>query len=409
MPSSLALYHLFGPILSETTRQGSTPADWPKRPPGPLVWLHAPRREDREIVGDMVARLSDIEPDAWFLVTGREARGSAMEEQSFTTSLPPDTRAGAAQFIAHWKPDVAVWMTDSLRPAVIAEAADSGVPIFLVDTGSALRVLARGLWGYPGLLRTTLRRFSGILSGDEATRKALIAHGADRFMVETTGVLERAIEPPPCNEAERDTLARLLAARPVWLAAEVGLDELPVVLEAHGLAARRTHRLLLIVTPGNLDQAGRFAELMASRNLTFRRRSSGAEPDPETQVYLADTEGEAGLWYRLAIATLPGGTLREGAKAGPSPFGPASLGSVVVHGPHLGAHREAYERLQRAEASVRVESGPELAGAIDSLLAPDRAAEKAHAAWQVCSAGAEVMERVLSIIGDTLKKRRAST
>ena len=402
MDIPLAIYHRLQPLFARPGGASEARSHWPKRPDGQLVWLHAPRSADRGVVADLVLRLADLRTDLGVLVTTNQRTAPPeFTDPCIHQPLPPDTPTATQAFIAHWRPDCAVWLSGSLCPAIVAAAAARGTPLCLLDTGSAFATPHQ--WRFwPGLTRSTLRRFDTIISGDNATTAALVGAGAAAGKIDTLGVLETQVAALPCSEAERDALAALLDTRPVWLAAGIVAGELEAVLVAHKQAMRRSHRLLLIIVPADAADGDAFAGVLESWNMPYARRSTGAEPEAESQVYLADTDGELGLWYRLAPMTFVGQTLTYSAGAGPNPFDAAALGSVVVHGPALEPYQDAFHRLSRAGASRLVTHSGELAQAVEALLAPDKAAEMAHAAWQICSAGAEVMDRVLVIIADAL-------
>jgi len=398
----LAIYHRLGPFLARNATPTDSADNWPKRPSGQLVWLHAPRLSDREVVGELIARLADNRPDLWVLVTTYEKNAPPdLANHCIHQILPPDTQAAARAFLAHWKPQIGAWLSGNLGPALISAAAPRHVPLCLFDTGSAFDASRRWLF-LPGLTRSTLRQFDTIISGDHATTNALAGAGARPDKIQTLGVLETHVSALPCSEAERDALAALLDTRPVWLAAGIDLTELEAILVAHRHAMRRSHRLLLIIVPAELKDAAAFADVLENWNMPYTQRSTGDEPEAEAQVYLADTDGEMGLWFRLSPMSFVGQTLAYSASAGPNPFDAAALGSVVVHGPSLEPHQDAFNRLARAGASRLVIHSGELSQAVEALLAPDKAAAMAHAAWEICSAGAEVMERVVEIITDAL-------
>ena len=404
MDIPLAIYHRLGPFLTRNATPAGPAANWPKRPSGQLVWLHAPRPADRGVVGELIARLADLRPDLWVLLTTYEKNAPPeLADQCIHQTLPPDTQAAARAFMAHWKPNIGAWLSGNLRPALItaAAAAPRHVPLCLLDTGSAFDASRRWLF-LPGLTRSTLRQFDTIISGDDATTTALTGAGARAHNIQTLGVLETYVAALPCSEAERDALAELLDTRPVWLAAGIDASELEAILVAHRHAMRRSHRLLLIIVPAEPKDAAVFADLLDNWNMPYTQRSKGAEPEADAQVYLADTDGEMGLWFRLSPMSFIGQTLAYSASVGQNPFNAAALGSVVLHGPALEPHQDAFNRLARAGASRLVTHSGELSQAVEALLAPDKVAEMAHAAWQICSAGAEVMERVVEIITDAL-------
>jgi 3-deoxy-D-manno-octulosonic-acid transferase len=142
--------------------------------------------------------------------------------------------------------------------------------------------------------------------------------------------------------------------------------------------------------------------MLRGRGLQLAQRSRGEPIGADTDVYLADTLGEMGLWYRIASVSFVGGSLAD--VGGHNPFEPALLGSAILYGPHVRNFQDAYRRLAEAGAAVLVRSAPELAEALVATMAPDRAAAMAAAAWQVCSEGAAVTDTVLAAIGRYLDR-----
>jgi 3-deoxy-D-manno-octulosonic-acid transferase len=144
--------------------------------------------------------------------------------------------------------------------------------------------------------------------------------------------------------------------------------------------------------------------LTVSEGWQVARRSSEEEPDDEVQVYIADAPSEMGLWYRLAPVTFMGGSLYGGGSQR-DPFEAAALGSAILHGPRPGAFVSGYARLTEARASRAVGSPVDLAEALADLMAPDRTARLAQAAWAVSSAGAEVTDRIVLAIRAIVEER----
>ena len=125
------------------------------------------------------------------------------------------------------------------------------------------------------------------------------------------------------------------------------------------------------------------------------RRAQDEEPEPETEVYIADNAQEFGLWYRLAPITFMGGSL-SGQGCIRDPLEPAALGSAILYGPRPGLFGTTFGRLGAARAARAVGSPTDLAEG--DLLSPDRAARLAQAAWAVTSDGAEVTDKVHALI-----------
>jgi 3-deoxy-D-manno-octulosonic-acid transferase len=217
------------------------------------------------------------------------------------------------------------------------------------------------------------------------------------------GRLERASVLLPYLEAERASLAGLLAARPVWLAMAVPAVEEDLILAAHRAALAKSHRLLLILVPQDPTRAAALAaRIEQDEGWRVALRSAEQEPEPEVEVFLPDQPGESGLWYRLAPVTYLGGSLL-GDGCAVNPLEPATTGSAILFGPRTGGFDAAYASLGPALAAHMVANGDDLSAGLSDLLSPDRAARQAHAAWEVISEGADVTEALLTTLRSLLK------
>ena len=364
----------------------------PTRPPGELVWLHAPSADQAGALMALARHLIEEDGVNVLLTCPQDV---PQRDGVILQAPPPDLSAEARQFLDHWRPACAEFADGELRPAILHEAAARGIPLFMAN-GRAPRLLReRDAW-YPGLMRSALGHFTHVGALDEGAALAFRKAGAVLSSVAVTGRMEEESTPLPCLEAERAALARLLSARPVWFAAGIPVEEEAAIIHAHRVALQQSHRLLLIVMPANPAEAAQLASrLEAETNWNVAARMLDQEPDPGVEVFVVDNPAEYGLWYRLAPVTFLGGSLLGGGLLR-NPMEPAALGSAILHGPHAGHYGQIVGRLGAARAARAVASAVDLAEAVGELLAPDRAARLAQAAWRVISDGAEVTEDLLN-------------
>ncbi len=124
---------------------------------------------------------------------------------------------------------------------------------------------------------------------------------------------------PLADSPDRAALAAALAGRDVWLAGPTHPEDEAVALDAHLRRLRDIPHSLLILAPRLPDRRAEVIAACAAKGLAAdaaqRRRVAGAD----TQVWIADTFGEMGLWYRLSRAALIGGSF--GPVAGAQPLG----------------------------------------------------------------------------------------
>ena len=361
------------------------------------VWLHLSPQTDHELVTDLCDAVLAADPGVNFLFSSTSAPSLDLEDFGQFIDMPQRESRQISEFLDRHKPRCLGWLDPALAFWLFSELSARNLPIHIVDNGHLIDTQRR--WRFvPRLGRSRFRHVSTVTIGDRVTERALLRLGARADQIKLNGLLERGSKALDCDLAERDAYADLLAARPIWLAAQINFDELDAILAAHTQALRRAHRMLLILVPSDVDDGDQFAEVLRHNTLQFRQRSRGEDPDEDCQVYLADTEDEMGLWYRLAPITFIGTTLEGRPSTGPNPFDAAALGSVVVHGPNIAAHEPSFTRLRRAGAARRVAHPGELAYVLESLLAPDRAAELAHAAWSVTTADAVVIEHLALLL-----------
>jgi 3-deoxy-D-manno-octulosonic-acid transferase len=387
-PLGLKLYNL------GQRHEAGRPADRPPRPAGELAWLHAPAAAHAGALFAFARRLIDEDGMAVLLTC---AEPLSPRDGVILQSPPADSAPDVRQFLDHWRPGVAVFADGELRPGVLHEADLRKIPLFLVNARAPHFQRERDAW-YPGLMRSALSRFAHVAALDEPAARQFRKAGASLSAVSVTGRMEEESATLPCLEAERAALARLLAARPVWFAAGITPAEEASVIDAHRTALKQAHRLLLIVMPADAAQAADLAHrLEGSTDWIVANRMTDEEPQPDVEVMVVDNPAEYGLWYRLAPVTFLGGSLMS---TGPTrnPLEAAGLGSAIIHGPRTAPYAAIIGRLAAARATRAVASKADLGEAVGDLLAPDRAARLAHAAWSVVSDGADVSDRLLDRI-----------
>lgn len=374
------------------------------RPEGRLAWFHAASVGEAVSLLEMLRRLGQERPELSCLVTtvtrtSAEFLEGRLPERCLHQYAPADVAPWVARFLDHWRPDLAVWTESELWPATLHAARERGIPMVLINARISTRSYRR--WRMlRGMARALLGRFDAILAQDALAAEHLAALGAQPVRIRVVGTLKEGAAPLAHDEAERVRLARAFARRPVWLAASTHAGEEEIVRAVHVQARRTLPMLALILAPRHPARGDAVAAMLREAGLRVAQRSRGEAIEPDTDVYVADTLGEMGLWYRIAAVAFVGGSLVE--VGGHNPFEPALLGCAILHGPHVRNFADAYDRLGAAGAAVEVRSQGELADTLVAVLQPDRAAAMAAAAWETCSEGAAVTDAVLEALGARL-------
>ena len=90
--------------------------------------------------------------------------------------------------------------------------------------------------------------------------------------------------------------------------------------------------LLTIILPRHPERGPELAKKLSGAKLRTALRSAGQMPEADSDIYIADTIGEIGLFYALAKVALVGGSLVP--RGGQNPVEAIKLGTAVLTGPN---------------------------------------------------------------------------
>ena len=380
------------------------------RPEGRLVWLHAASVGETNAVLPLIEALGARLPALNFLLTTGTVTSAALARRRLGPRavhqyVPLDAAAYARSFLAHWRPDLAVFTESEIWPNLILETADAGVPLALVNGRMSFRSFKR--WRRAsGLLRPLFDRFALVLAQNETLARRFEELGA-RTVV-SVGNLKIDAPAPPVDEDELAALRAALGSRPRLVAASTHEGEEEIVAAAHRRLSRQLEGLCTIIAPRHPERGTAVSELLKGQGFTLAQRSLGARPSLHTEIYIADTIGELGLFYALAPVALIGGSLVE--RGGQNPVEAIRHGAAIISGPHRQNFRDEYRALQRQGASITVRSAEELAAASARLLTDAGALEQMRTGAETALASLSgalqrTVEALLPLLSDERLKR----
>lgn len=346
------------------------------RPEGRLVWIHGAS------VGESLSALPLVErlqaDGANVLVTSGTVTSAVLMQMRLPPGalhqfVPLDTPGAVARFLDHWRPDMGLFVESDLWPNLILAAARRGVRLALVNARISARSAERWRMARDSGA-ALLGAFDLVLAQDEEIANRFRALGAKDVRV--VGSLKADAPPLPVDEAGLAALRADIGTRPLLLAAQTHPGEDETLLPAHDQLRARYPDLLTILVPRHPERGPDIAMLCGAR--TAARRGAGERITPDTQIYVADTLGELGLFYRLAPFCFLGGTLVP--LGGHNPLEPAALSCAVLAGPHTASAVKAYDAILAAQGFGRVFTSADIAREAARLIADPEGARAAGAA-----------------------------
>jgi 3-deoxy-D-manno-octulosonic-acid transferase len=343
-----------------------------ERPAGKLVWVHGASN------GESLAALPLIElltqKGVSVLMTSGTVTSAALMEDRLPKGaihqfVPIDTPAATARFLSHWRPDAGLFVDSDLWPNLILGAKARGTKLALVNARISQRSFDGWRWARK-TMATLLSAFDACLAQDEEIAARFRILGAQNVTV--VGSLKEDAPPLPADAAKLAELKAGIASRPILLAAQTHPGEDETILPVHDTLRKTYADLLTIIVPRHPARGADIAMLCDTRKA--QRRSQGGAIGPQTAVYIADTMGELGLFYRLAAFAFVGGTLVP--MGGHNPLEPARLHCGVIAGPHTFNSATAFAAVFGAQGLGLVHSSADIAALAGGLLG-DPAAAKA--------------------------------
>ena len=367
------------------------------RPLGQMVWIHAASVGEATAMLALIERLLEERPTLEVLVTtGTIASATLLDKRLPARArhqyVPVDLPRWISRFLDHWHPDLALWVESELWPNLVLATHARGIPMVLINGRLSAASYARWRWG-GGLIGPVLGAFATCFAQDEVQAERLRRLGVREIAM--IGDVKAAAAALPVDLLRLKQLRDQVGPRPLWVAASTHAGEEEVVAGVHSQLVSNHPDLLTIIAPRHAARGDAIEAMLAGRGLRTTRRARGEPVTRETEIYLADTMGELGIFYSIAGIAFIGGSLV--AKGGHNPFEAARLDCAILHGPYISNCAGMASDLAAAGASETVSDGNALARSISILLADRRLRdERAAAGRRVAAAGLGILDAVLA-------------
>ena len=280
---SLQAYRALTRRTPRPSQDFSTP-----RPNGELVWIHLGSAVDLLAVLDVSERLVQMRQGIHVMVTLPPEDAHHWSNRTppsgvLLVAAPDEHPKSIGLFLAHWKPDLALWIWGALRPNLVDEAARQNIPLHLVSADTSGFDGRRDRW-VPELARHLVRCFKSATARNNASAQRLKRLGMPDDLITVEPRLRASGQLLPFEDSDLEDMTQQLAGRPVWLAAQSRPDEWASILNAHRNALRGSHRLLLIIELAAEKQLAELLSVLNEHNLNYAIWGDGVWPEESTQV-----------------------------------------------------------------------------------------------------------------------------
>ncbi|HEU0118461.1 MAG TPA: 3-deoxy-D-manno-octulosonic acid transferase [Alphaproteobacteria bacterium] len=381
------------------------------RPEGRLVWCHAASVGEAASILILIEKLFDTYPGTNVLVTTGTVTSAKMlagrlPQHAFHQFIPVDRAPYVKKFLDHWKPDFVLWIESELWPNMLAGLRERETPAVLLNARMSEKSF-RNWYRVKSWIKTLLGTFVLCLTQTEDERARFVALGA--APVRCFGNLKYAAKPLPADEQQLTMLKYAIADRPRWVFASTHRGEDEMAIAAHKKLREKYPNILTTIVPRHPTRGNDIAETLTQSGIKFAQRWKGQEITKDTGIYLADTMGELGIFYRLnPIACIGGSFMSVG---GHNPVEAAQLECAVIFGPYMYNFQEIAREFTHQKAAIQLQNANEIAFTVDRLLSnPNERLQFSIGARALADQKRHVLDQILQALEPWLKTdtRRAA-
>jgi len=330
-----------------------------EKPSGKLVWLHAVGLGEVLALRGLILELHKKEENLNFLVTSSTVLSAEVFEKNIPPKtihqfLPYDVKIYGKRFLRHWKPDLVIWSEQDVWPGLSCQASNFGIKQVLVNGKIRQESFSRRVKLMP-LHRVVYKNFEFISTQDLSSKNFYQKLGAS-CIIRTDGSLKPHCPPLLFDRKKLKIINRAISYKSVWVVGSSFLEDEKIAIYTQKLLKERNIRKLLVLVPRFPD---RLDEILNSLNdFEVKVYSRGETPDVKTDIFIVDSIGELGLWYKASEVALIGGTFSN--MEGKNPWEALHLDCVITFGPRHLKFNDDFKILKKAKLAHQINNAQDL-------------------------------------------------
>lgn len=366
------------------------------RPVGKLICFHAASVGEVVSIFPVINAVQRLNPQQEILLTTGTLTSAQivynwLKEESKRSSkirhqfIPLDSMGWVRRFLDYWHPDVIVLVESELWPNLILQSYKNGIVLALINARLSDKTV-KAWRHFPKLAHDILSCFQQVFARSEKDRQNFLQF---EIKAECHGDLKQIAPELPVDLSALEHLRQVIQNRPIWLAASTHAEEEAVIVNVHKKLTQEWPNLWTIIVPRHPQRGDKIIKQLGF----MPRRSLNQYPD-HSGLWLCDTLGELGLFYRLADIVFMGNSLNVTSKGGGhNPFEPARLHCALATGLRIENFVDAYQVLSNAVTITPTEEA--LTNWVHEMLRfPKIREQKAKVAFEMATQNNHLPDRI---------------
>lgn len=363
-----------------------------------LVWFHAASVGESIAILPLINRFLRDYKDIQIMVTtgtvtSAEMMKKRLPEGAFHQYTPMDNPVWVNNFLDHWQPDFVIWTESELWPSMLSEIKSRNIPAILLNVRMSYKSFKR--WSYAKA--TAVKILSAF---KECIGPRTEVEKLQKLGYENVKVIDNLKYCTPAQAYEEKSLLDLTNATVgkkilLWSATHKGEEEIAVSI--HKKLSAEIDNLLTIILPRHPNRKDEIVDMLKQQGMNYSCRSEGKLPTAENNIYVADTMGETGLFYKLCGICVMGGTFVD--VGGHNIIEPAHYACKIFYGPQIFNFATIHEDFTARGASVQVQTEDEMAKELlTALKNPEHFAKMGEEAHKLAKEKESIIDNIMKEI-----------
>tara|TARA_Y100000590_G_scaffold314677_1_gene355804 strand:- start:2047 stop:3312 length:1266 start_codon:yes stop_codon:yes gene_type:complete len=273
--------------------------------------------------------------------------------------LPFDVPIYIDKFLAHWSPNIAIFVDSEIWPNLIFQIKKKNIPLMLINARITQKTFSR--WKImKNFSKKVFGKFDLCIASNTETESYLKILGAKN--IKNFGNLKFAKSKINLQNKMDTLFLEKIKNRKIWCAASTHFSEERFCAETHIKIKKIYNNILTIIIPRHITRIKKINDELAGLNLKINLYSNYREMDTNTDILLVDTYGEASKFYEIAKCVFLGKSLIKSLEdnSGQNPIEASRLACKIFHGPYVRNFTEIYTYLKSMNVTNEIRTSEEL-------------------------------------------------
>ena len=325
-----------------------------KKPKGKIVWVHAASVGEALSSLPLIDKLKELSPKISILITTSTKTSKEIIVKKKIDDLihqyaPWDNEKFCTNFLNFWQPDLAIFLESEIWPNLLNETNKKNIPLCLVNARITDNTFKKWL-KFPKTIKYLLSFFSIIIAQDELSKIKLQKLGAKNIFV--YGNLKNDSKKLLYDIEDFRKYDEYLREKSLLVAASTHEGEEVEIINKFKSLLIELPNLFLVVAPRHPDRRSNLVKIIKKSGFTdkdFILRSSNDYLDQNIKIFLLDSIGELGYFYKKSNAVIMGGAF--GYFGGHNPIEPALFENAIFSGPNFYNFKDEYNQLLKNDGA----------------------------------------------------------